>query len=87
MSSEVVPQRSLPPVPKPRGIFDPVARGLDVIGDRWTLVLVRHLLKGNRGFQALRKRARAHPMEDVGARLRGLMPWLKEKRLVDRAKN
>ncbi len=38
-------------------------------------------------FEALRKRARAHPMEDVGARLRGLMPWLKEKRLVDRAKN
>ena len=38
-------------------------------------------------FEALRNRARNHPAEDVGARLRGLMPWLKEKRLVDRAKN
>ena len=38
-------------------------------------------------FEALRERGRAHPMEEVGARLRGLMPWLKEKRLVDRTKN
>ena len=32
-------------------------------------------------------RGQAHPMEAVGARLRELMPWLKEKRLVDRTKN
>ena len=38
-------------------------------------------------FEALRKRARAHPLEEVGARLRGLMPWLKEKRLVSRTRN
>ena len=45
-----------PGVPKPDEIFDPVGRGLDVIGDRWTLLLVRHLLGANRGFQELRKR-------------------------------
>jgi ketol-acid reductoisomerase len=38
-------------------------------------------------FEALRRRAGEHPMEAVGARLRGLMPWLREKRLVDRSKN
>jgi ketol-acid reductoisomerase len=38
-------------------------------------------------FAALRKRGESHPMEEVGARLRGLMPWLKENRLVDRSKN
>jgi ketol-acid reductoisomerase len=38
-------------------------------------------------FEALRKQARAHPLEEVGARLRGLMPWLQEKRLVDRTRN
>ena len=38
-------------------------------------------------FSALRRRGREHPMEEVGARLRGLMPWLKEGRLVDRSKN
>ena len=38
-------------------------------------------------FAALRKQGAAHPMEEVGARLRDLMPWLREKRLVDRTKN
>jgi ketol-acid reductoisomerase len=42
---------------------------------------------GNVSFEALRKQGKEHPMEEVGARLRGLMPWLKEKRLVDRTKN
>ena len=42
---------------------------------------------GNVSFDALRKQGKQHPMEEVGARLRGLMPWLKEKRLVDRTKN
>jgi ketol-acid reductoisomerase len=42
---------------------------------------------GNVQFRALRKRGKRHPMEEVGARLRNLMPWLKESRLVDRSKN
>ena len=42
---------------------------------------------GNVSFDARRRRAAAHPMEAVGARLRGLMPWLEENRLVDRSKN
>ena len=42
---------------------------------------------GNVAFNAMRRRAAEHPMEEVGGRLRGLMPWLKEKALVDRSKN
>ncbi|HTY19700.1 MAG TPA: ketol-acid reductoisomerase [Myxococcota bacterium] len=42
---------------------------------------------GKPSFEALRRRAAVHPMEQVGARLRGLMPWLREKRLVDRSRN
>ena len=42
---------------------------------------------GGVSFRALRKKGAAHPMEEVGAKLRGLMPWLKEKQLVDRSKN
>jgi len=38
-------------------------------------------------FDALRKLGEQHPMEEVGARVRNLIPWLKENRLVDRAKN
>jgi ketol-acid reductoisomerase len=42
---------------------------------------------GNVAFNAQRRRAAQHPMEEVGARLRSLMPWLKDNRLVDRSKN
>jgi len=42
---------------------------------------------GGVSFDALRKQGASHPMEEVGARLRNLMPWLKENRLVDRSKN
>jgi ketol-acid reductoisomerase len=42
---------------------------------------------GRVGFEAKRKAGAAHPMEAVGARLRGLMPWLADNRLVDRSKN
>jgi ketol-acid reductoisomerase len=42
---------------------------------------------GKVSFEALRRRGAEHPMEKVGAQLRGLMPWLQEKRLVDRQKN
>ena len=38
-------------------------------------------------FNELRKEGANHPIEDVGERLRGLMPWLKSERLVDKSKN
>ena len=38
-------------------------------------------------FNALAKRGEAHPIEQVGERLRAMMPWLKKDRLVDRSKN
>ena len=53
--------RSRSIIPRPGEIFDPVARGLEVIGDRWTLVLVRQLLGGARGFQELRVRTGIAP--------------------------
>ncbi len=37
-------------------LFCPIARALDLIGERWSLVVVRHLLGGPRGFQELRNR-------------------------------
>ena len=63
---------SPPAVPKPAGIFDPVARALDVIGERWTLVLVQHLMGANRGFQELRKRTGIAPRV-LSSRLRTLV--------------
>jgi len=64
--------RSPAAVPRPGGIFDPVARALDVMGDRWTLVLVRHLLGGDRGFQELRVRTGIAPRV-LSSRLRDLV--------------
>jgi DNA-binding HxlR family transcriptional regulator len=71
VQTEVSASRSAA-VPHPDGIFDPVARGLDVIGERWTLVLVRHLLDAPRGFQELRKRTGIAPRV-LSSRLRGLV--------------
>lgn len=61
-----------PAIPKPQGIFDPVARALEAIGDRWTLVLVRQLLDGPRGFQELRQRTGIAPRV-LSSRLRELV--------------
>jgi ketol-acid reductoisomerase len=38
-------------------------------------------------FKATRARNAAHPIEEVGAKLRNMMPWIKSKALVDKAKN
>ena len=74
MASEILTTaaRSRAAVPRPGGIFDPVARALDVIGDRWTLVLVRQLLTGPKGFQELRQRTGIGPRV-LSSRLRDLV--------------
>ena len=54
---------SEPEAALPGPLFDPVGRGLDLLGDRWTLVLVRHLLGGARGFQELKGRTGIAPPE------------------------
>ncbi|MFJ5487815.1 ketol-acid reductoisomerase [Hansschlegelia beijingensis] len=38
-------------------------------------------------FKATRAKANAHQIEEVGARLREMMPWIKAKALVDKSKN
>jgi ketol-acid reductoisomerase len=38
-------------------------------------------------FNALQRRGESHPIEEVGKRLRALMPWLSKGRLVDKTKN
>jgi ketol-acid reductoisomerase len=38
-------------------------------------------------FTALTKRGEQHQIEEVGGRLRAMMPWLSSKKIVDKAKN
>jgi len=68
----VAQPRRAPPIPRPEDVFDPVARALEVIGDRWTLVLVQQLMAGSRGFQELRQRTGIGPRV-LSSRLRELV--------------
>jgi ketol-acid reductoisomerase len=38
-------------------------------------------------FKAMRRATAAHPIEEVGAKLRGMMPWISKNALVDKARN
>ncbi|MDT7042415.1 ketol-acid reductoisomerase [Candidatus Nitronereus thalassa] len=38
-------------------------------------------------YNALLKRGEEHPIEEVGKKLRGMMPWLQKDKLVDQSKN
>ena len=42
---------------------------------------------GQPSFKALRSRHAKHEIEEVGDKLRGMMPWISANRLVDKAKN
>src|SRR5471032_796551 len=42
---------------------------------------------GQSSFKATRARGEAHPIEEVGAKLRAMMPWIAKNKLVDVAKN
>ncbi len=83
--------------------YGDVTRGPRVIGDsvraemRKILAEIQSgefarewLLEAQAGKPVFNARTRAgeeHPLEEVGERLRGLMPWLAKDRLVDRSKN
>jgi ketol-acid reductoisomerase len=42
---------------------------------------------GQASFKATRANNAAHPIEDVGAKLRAMMPWIAKNKLVDQSKN
>mgnify|MGYP001601322833 CR=1 FL=1 len=42
---------------------------------------------GQPSFKATRRRASEHQIEDVGQRLRAMMPWIAKNKLVDTARN
>ena len=44
-------------------------------------------LAGNPEMKAARRLTQAHPIEQVGAKLRAMMPWIGANKLVDREKN
>ncbi|MCP1334988.1 ketol-acid reductoisomerase [Futiania mangrovi] len=59
----------------------------DIQSGRFTRDWMLECKAGQPSFKATRRLNDAHPIEEVGARLRGMMPWIKANALVDKDKN
>ncbi|MEK9846351.1 MAG: ketol-acid reductoisomerase [Rhodospirillaceae bacterium] len=59
----------------------------DIQSGRFTKDWVLENAAGQASFKAMRRRESEHQIEEVGERLRGMMPWISENRLVDKSKN
>lgn len=70
---------------KPYDIACPVARSLEVIGDRWTLLIVRELLLGRTRYNELSAALRGIPPNLLSDRLRLLEDEAILERLAGRA--
>jgi len=59
----------------------------DIQSGRFARDWVAECQAGQPSFKALRRRSAEHPIEEVGAKLRGMMPWIAKNKLVDKTKN
>jgi ketol-acid reductoisomerase len=59
----------------------------DIQGGKFTRDWMLENKVNQTSFKATRAAMAAHPIEEVGARLRDMMPWIKAKALVDKTKN
>jgi len=64
-----------------KGILDDIQSG------RFASEWMSENAAGQPSFKAMRRREAEHPIEEVGEKLRGMMPWIGEARLVDKSKN
>ena len=42
---------------------------------------------GQPSFKAMRRRSAEHDIEKIGEKLRAMMPWIAQNRLVDKSRN
>src|ERR1700677_1214038 len=59
----------------------------DIQGGKFARDWVLENKAGQPSFKATRAHNAAHPIEEVGEKLRAMMPWIAKKKLVDKAKN
>ena len=59
----------------------------DIQSGRFASEWMQENAAGQPSFKAMRRRAAEHPIEEVGEKLREMMPWINEARLVDKSKN
>ena len=62
-----------------------------ILSDIQTGTFTRNWMLENRvnqtSFKAMRAKMAAHPIEEIGEKLRGMMPWIKQRAMVDRSRN
>jgi len=59
----------------------------DIQTGRFVSDWMRECQAGQPGFKAMRRLNDTHPIEEVGKRLRDMMPWISANKLVDKEKN
>ncbi|MBM3513157.1 MAG: ketol-acid reductoisomerase [Alphaproteobacteria bacterium] len=59
----------------------------DIQAGRFVANWMTECKAGQPSFKAMRRNWAEHPIEDVGRKLRDMMPWLKKKKLVDKSRN
>jgi ketol-acid reductoisomerase len=59
----------------------------DIQSGRFARDWVQECNAGQPSFKAMRRRGAEHPIEEVGAKLRAMMPWIAKNKLVDKTKN
>jgi ketol-acid reductoisomerase len=59
----------------------------DIQSGRFARDWVLECQAGQPSFKAMRRRGAEHPIEEIGAKLRGMMPWIAKNKLVDKTKN
>jgi ketol-acid reductoisomerase len=64
-----------------KGILDDIQQG------RFVRDWMTECAVGQPSFKAIRRNNDAHQIEQVGEKLRAMMPWITKGKMVDRAKN
>jgi ketol-acid reductoisomerase len=59
----------------------------DIQTGKFTSEWMQEYRAGAARFKGIRRVNDGHQIEEVGARLRGMMPWIGKNKLVDKAKN
>jgi len=59
----------------------------DIQSGRFVRDFMAENMVGQPSFKATRRRNAEHQIEEVGARLRAMMPWITKNKLVDKARN
>lgn len=59
----------------------------DIQSGRFTREWMLECKAGQPSFKATRRRNAEHPIEEIGTKLRAMMPWIAQNQLVDKEKN